>query len=206
MRKIVCLIFLSTVFTLQTSAQSKKNRKKSLPVRAVVNVQTDAATETKLPSEENEGIWNEYISEKYNFNIIFPTKSVEVWDENIDKLITFEANTKKAAYRLMIKNLPVNLSNAQLDEVYEASFSDVLSGGKVRLISKKNVYLNRKLGREFVYAERKKIYFQRLYILEGKLFFLTISLPEKEYSKSFDKWASKFFESFSVEAHDNSIG
>ncbi len=66
--------------------------------------------------------------------------------------------------------------------------------------------MNRRLGREFVFADKKKIYFQRIYILEGKLYFLSIMLPKKEYTRGFDRWALKFFESFSVEAKNNLIG
>jgi hypothetical protein len=137
MKKIIYLIFLFSVFTLQATAQTSKNRKKPLPVKAVVNIKIDKAPEIKLPSEDSEGIWNEYTSRKYNFNITFPAKSEDVWDDEIEEFATFETNTQKAAYRLMIKSLPVNLDNSQLDGVYETSFSDVLVGADIKLISKK---------------------------------------------------------------------
>lgn len=206
MRKIIYLIFLTSALTLQTTAQTKRDRKRPLPVKGVVTVKIDKAPEVKLLSEESEDIWNEFISRKHNFTITFPAKPEDIRDDEMDKFATFETNTQKAAYRLMIKSLSANLSNSQLDEVYETSFSDVLVGGNVRLISKKNVYLNRKLGREFVFADKRKIYFQRIYILEGRLYFLSIMLPKKEYTKDFDKWAEKFFESFSVEVKDKLIG
>jgi hypothetical protein len=206
MRKIIYIIFLSSAFTLQIFAQAKKDRKRPLPVKAVVTVKIDTAPEIKLPVEESEGIWNEFISRKHNFNIKFPAKPEDVRDDELDKFVIFETSTQKAAYRLMIKSLSANLSNSQLDEVYETSFSDVLVGGNVRLISKKNVYLNRKLGREFIFADKRKIYFQRIYILEGRLYFLSIMLSKREYTKDFDKWAAKFFESFTVEVKDKLIG
>lgn len=206
MRKITCLIFLFSVLTLQMTAQTKKNKKKPLPVKAVVTIKIDKAPEIKLPSEESEGIWNEYTSGKYNFNITFPAKSEDVRDDEIEKLVTFEANTKKAAYRIIIKSLPVKLDNSQLDELYETTFSDILVGENVTFISKKKVYLNRRLGKEFVFADKKQIYFQRIYILEGKLYLLSITLPKKEYTADFDKWTLKFFESFSVEEKNNLIG
>jgi hypothetical protein len=187
-------------------AQTKKNKNKPLPIKAVVNIKIDKAREIKLPSEASEDVWNEYASRKYNFNITFPAKPENVRDDEMDKFATFETSTQKATYRLMIKSLSVNLSNSQLDEVYETSFSDVLVGGNVKLISKKNVYLNRKLGREFVFEDKKKVYFQRIYILEGRLYFISVMLLKKEYTKDFDKWALKFFESFSVEAKDTFVG
>jgi hypothetical protein len=206
MRKIIYLFFLFSIFTLPTTAQTRRNKKKPLPVKAVVTIKIDKAPEIKLPSEESQGIWNEYTSAKYNFNITFPAKSEDVRDDEMDKFVTFEASTQKASYGLMVKSLSASLSNSQLDEVYETSFRDILVGGDVKLISKKNVYLNRRLGREFVFADKKKIYFQRIYILEGRLYFLSVMLPKKEYTADFDKWALKFFESFSVEEKDKLFG
>ena len=206
MRKITFLIFLFFVLTLQTPAQTKKNRKKPLPVKAIVTIKIDKAPEIKLPSEESEGIWNEYNSRKYNFNITFPAKSENVRDDEIEKIVTFETSTQKAAYQLIVKKLPAKLDNSQLDELYETSFSDILVGGNVKVISKKKVYLNRRLGKEFVFADKKQMYFQRIYILEGRLYLLSITLPKKEYTADFDKWTLKFFESFSVEEKDNLIG
>ena len=206
MRKIIYIIFLSSAFTLQMTAQTRKNKKRPLPVKAVVTIKIDKAPEVKLPSEESEGAWNEFVSRKHNFIITFPAKPEDVRDDEMDKFVTFETSTQKATYRLMVKSLSVNLNNSQLDEVYETSFSDVLGGGNVKLISKKNIYLNRKLGREFVFEDKKKVYFQRIYILESRLYFISVMLPKKEYTKDFDKWALKFFESFSVEVKDDFIG
>jgi len=188
------------------TAQTRKNKKRPLPVKAVVTIKIDKAPEVKLPSEESEGAWNEFVSRKHNFIITFPAKPEDVRDDEMDKFVTFETSTQKATYRLMVKSLSVNLNNSQLDEVYETSFSDVLGGGNVKLISKKNIYLNRKLGREFVFEDKKKVYFQRIYILESRLYFISVMLPKKEYTKDFDKWALKFFESFSVEVKDDFIG
>jgi hypothetical protein len=206
MRTIIYLIFFLFPFTLQASAQVKKDRKKPLPVKVVVTIKEDKLPEIKFPSEESDEIWNVYVSRKHNFSISFPAKAEDVRLDEMDKFVTFETNTQKAVYRLMIKSLSVNLSNSQLDEVYEASFSDVLVGGNVKLISKKNVYLNRKLGREFVFEDKKKVYFQRIYILEGRLYFVSVTLPKKQYTKDFDKWTLKFFESFAVEAKDIFVG
>jgi len=206
MKKIIYLIFLSSVFTLQATAQTKRSKRKPLPVKAIVTIKIDKAPEIKLPSEESDGIWNEYASGKYNFNITFPAKSEDVRDDEVEKFATFETSTQKAAYQIIIKSLAVKLNNSQLDELYETTFSSILGDGEVKLVSKKNVYLNRRLGKEFVFADKKKIYFQRIYILEGKLYLLSITLPKKEYTGDFDKWVLKFFESFSVEAKDNLIG
>ncbi len=206
MRKIIYLFFLFSFFTLQTTAQTKKSRKKILPVKAVVTVNIGKAPEIKLPSEESVGIWNEYTSRKYNFNLTFPAKSEDVRDDELEKFITFGTNTQKAAYQIIVKSLPAKLDNSQLDELYETTFNDLLVDGNVKLISKKKVYLNRRLGKEFVFADKKHIYFQRIYILEGKLYLLSITLLKKEYTGDFDKWALKFFESFSVEAKDILIG
>jgi hypothetical protein len=206
MRKIVFLTVLFSIFVWQTTAQTRKKKRATLPVKAVVAVKLDEVSQTKLPSEEDTDIWNEYVSEKYNFKIIFPSKSADVWNDEAEKFVTFETGTKKASYQLIVRSLSIVASNSQLDEFYETSFLGIIAAGNIKLISKKNVYMNRKLGKEFVYADKRKIYFQRMYILEGKLFLLSVTLPEKQYTKDFDRWAIKFFDSFTVETHDNSIG
>ncbi len=206
MKKIVYLTALFSALALQMTAQTKKKGKITLPVKAVVTVKLDKFPERKFPSEADADIWNEYVSEKYRFKIIFPSKSTDVWNDETEGFVSFETGTKKASYQLSVKSLSVVASNAQLDEFYEISFGSILADGNVKLISKKNVYLNRKLGKEFVYTDKKKIYFQRLYILEGKLFLLSVTLPEKQYTKDFNRWALKFFDSFVVETKDNSIG
>lgn len=206
MKRISYLIVIFSILALPSAAQTNKKRRTALPVKAVVIIKAGKAPEKNLPSEDDADVWNEYNSEKYHFKIIFPSKSADVWSDETDRFITFESGTKKASYQLIVKTLPVVASNSQLDEFYETSFLSVLTGGNVKLISKKNVYLSRRLGKQFVYADRKKIYFQRLYILEGKLFLLSVTLPEKQYTKDFDRWALKFFDSFIVETTDNSIG
>ncbi len=211
MKKIIYLIVLSIVFTLQTiSAQTRKNKKKIPTVRAIVTIRSgDAIPPQKRLSEEDENIWNEYASEKYKFRITFPAKPADVINdehETGETFASFETNTKKAVYRLAIKSLNVNLDNSQLDELYESSFAGNLNSSQVKLISKKNVFLNRKLGKEFIYKENGRIYFQRFFIQEKRLFWLSVNLPEKQYTKDFNVWAMRFLESFDIETKDNLVG
>jgi hypothetical protein len=206
MKKISHLIALFSILALPSVAQTSKKRRTALPVKAIVIIKAEKASEMKLPTEEDADVWSDYNSDKYHFKITFPSKSADVRSDETDRFITLQSGTKKASYQLIVKSLPVVASNSQLDEFYETSFLSVLAGGNIKLISKKNVYLSRRLGKELVYTDRRKIYFQRVYILEGKLFLLSVTLSEKQYTKDFDRWALKFFDSFSVETTDNSIG
>lgn len=205
MKKIIYLALLFSFLLLPITAQTKKNKKKNLPVKAVVTIKIDKVPEVKPPFEEDVGIWNEYSSKKYNFKITFPSKLADIRDDETGEIGTFETVTNESSYELIVKILPLVVNKSHLEEFYEASFYKILSDRNIKLTSKTNVYLNGRLGREFVYTDKDKIYFQRLYILDGKLFALSVILPEKQYNKNFDRWALKFFESFKVEVRDNSI-
>lgn len=210
MKKIVYSVILSFVFALPTvSAQTKKNKKKIPIIRATVTVRAGLPPLPKLHAEEEADIWNEYASKKYKFKITFPAKPSDVFDDDEESAETFagfQTHTVKALYRLAVKSLNVSLNNSQLDEKYESTFTGTANFSRLKIISKRNIYLNRKLGKEFVYKEKGKVCFLRMFVQERKLFWLTVTLPEREYTKDFDRWAMKFLESLSIETEDNQLG
>ena len=190
-------------------AQTKKSKKKIPVIRATVTVRAGLPPLPKPHAEEEENIWNEYASEKYKFKITFPAKPANVFDgdeESAETFAGFQTHTVKALYRLAVKSLNVSLNNSQLDEKYESVLADDLNSSRVKIISKRNIYLNRRLGKEFIYKEKGKVCFLRMFLQERKLFWLTVTLPEKEYTKNFDKWAMKFFDSLDIETKDNQHG
>jgi hypothetical protein len=201
MQKLIfSVIILICGFSLFASAQVKKGKRKTPSVKAVVTIKTEKMSEIKEPVEEDKDIWNKFYSKKYGFRIEFPAKVKDIFDDERDSFSTYETSTKKASYGLMLKNLPVSLSNKELAEIYETVISEVEDPKKSLTISKRDVYLDGKLGKEIVFEEKGRIVFTRCYILEQKLFMLSVSLQKKEYSNDFEKWVKKFFDSFSIEA------
>lgn len=200
MKKIISSVTLILcVFSLSLFAQTK-TRKKNPTLKARVTVKANLAPETPKPTEEAAGIWHEFNSERYGFWIMFPSKSEEVASDKIEEFASFQTSTKKAQYALAVKEILVSLNNSQLEVLFENIIKET-EDETTRLIGKKDVFLNGVLGKELVYEENGKIVFGRFYLMESKLFMLTVSLPKKDYRKNFDQWATKFFDSFGVKAN-----
>lgn len=188
-------IFLLLLVCNFIQAQDKKVPK----VKGEVTVKTNLPPLPNNPDEEDKNIWNPYVADKFNFEITFPAKTKDVWDDEIKQVLIFETYTDRALYRLSFKKLPyVSLNNDQLADLYETVLNDKNNPHNVQEISLKDVYLDGILGKEFIYKEDGRMIFTRYYILDRKLFMLMVNLPENKYTKDFDKWAVKFFESFQI--------
>lgn len=160
----------------------------------------------KRASEETFGIWNEFSSEKYGFTIVFPSRPEEIWETGRGKIASFETETEKAHYGVMQMKFPPLLDNRQLDILGESLFAGSYDKETTRLISEKNVCLSGMSGKELVYEEAGKIFFTRFYIVQQKMFMLSVSLPRAQYTKDFDYWAMKFLDSFGAGVSGRHIG
>jgi hypothetical protein len=193
---ILLCLFISPV-----CAQSKKKKSAKLPpVRASVSVKIELPPE---PTEETAEIWNDFVSDTYGFRLTFPSPADNVTSYEEEKLTHFSASTKKANYSLLVKNLLVSLNNSQLDALYESIIEQTEDPETTKLVSQQDVYLNGFLGKELVYEENGQIVFGRIYVLESKIFMLSVSVAKKDYTTGFNKWARKFLDSFGVRPNAN---
>jgi hypothetical protein len=194
MKKVLPVaVFLSCFFVFSTLAQTKTSK-----TTTESTLSNPVSTTRKTPAgEENPRLWNEYSSEKFGFWIQFPASKDQVSSDDSDEFVNFETVNGKAHYALSVKKLLAALSNRELDEMFDSIVS-ATEDETTRLISQKDVYLNGVLGRELVYEEESQIVFGRFYILESKIFMLTVTLPKKDYNRGFDRLARKFFDSFGV--------
>lgn len=192
---LLCALLLSSI-TVPNIAQTKKRQvKKIAPIKAEVTVKVELPP---APTEDAAGIWNDFVSDKFGFRVTFPAPVEDVFADEEGKFVNFSASTKKASYSLLVKNMLVAMNNSQLNTIYESLFDKNKSQQSGKLISVKNVYLNGVLGREMVFEENGKLIFNRLYIMESKLFVLTVNLSKQDYAPGFDRWAAKFLDSFGV--------
>jgi hypothetical protein len=191
---LIALIVCSFAVAGFAQTRSRMN-KKIAPVKAGVTVKVKLPAE---PSEDDAGIWNDFVSDKYGFRLTFPAAADNVFSDEEESFVHFSASTEKARYALMVKNMLVSLNNSQLDALYESVFVKNQDQETSRLVRAKNVYLNGVLGKELVFEENGNVIFNRVYILESKLFVLTVSLSKKNYAPGFDRWAAKFLDSFGV--------
>lgn len=200
MKKNVSLtVAFLCVLILPVFGQNKKNPGKydqPAPVKAFADGELGKAPEINRPTEETLGIWNEFNSEDQGFTIDFPSQPEEIRETGQGKIASFEVETGKAHYGVMRMSFPALIDHRQLDILGESLFAESYDENATVLISEKNLCLDGMRGKELVYEEAGKMFFTRFYILEQKLFMLSVSLPKTEYTKDFDRWAMKFLDSF----------
>ena len=221
MRKFLIIFLVGGIFVVNCFAQTKKKSKaKTKPIRVTVTVKaTDnggvAIPPEKLPKETDENLWHEFTNEKFNFGINFPSLLKDIFeDEGEKKQFDFAAQTEKANYHVLAQQLNFgNLTNQQLDALLEDVLRTVQDPKMTRIISKKNVFLNGKLGKEIISEDKNKyhptkhnINFMRFYLLPGKQFTLSVAIPKEKYTSAFDEWAMKFLDSFWVKTKEPTIG
>lgn len=179
---------------------------KPLPFNAFINPEAGKSPTLKRPTEETFGIWNEFSSEKHGFTVVFPSRPEEIWETVQGKIASFETETEKAHYGVMRMKFPPLLDNRQLDILGENLFAGSFDAETTCLISEKTVCLNGMAGKELIYEEAGKIFFTRFYIIQQKMFMLSVSLPRAEYTKDFDYWAMKFLDSFGAKKDSKYVG
>jgi hypothetical protein len=206
MKKNLLLIALVVYLCVAPNfAQTRKNTNPSF-VKAFAAAENGKSPEIKRPTEETFGIWNEFSSEKHGFTVVFPASSAQIWRTEQGKIASFEAETEKAHYGVMRMKFPALLDPRQLDILGESLFAQSYDAKTTRLISEKNVCLDGVSGKELIYEEAGKIFFTRFYIMEQKIFMLSVSLPQAEYTKDFDYWAMKFLDSFGAKRDAGYVG
>lgn len=191
--------FLAAALLCLCAAPAFAQTKKATPAalfNAFFNIEVGKSPLSDRPSEESYGVWNRFSSEKDGFTVIFPSHAEEIWTAEHDKISSFETETAKAHYSVMRMKFPSLLDNRQLNVLGEKLFAETLDAKTTNLISEKNICLDGVTGKELIYEEVGKIFFTRFYILEQKLFMLSVSLPKADYSTEFDYWAMKFLNSF----------
>ncbi|HEX9960213.1 MAG TPA: hypothetical protein VGB00_04745 [Pyrinomonadaceae bacterium] len=204
-KNVFAAVALLCVFAAPVFTQTRKNTNVST-MSAFISAETGKSPGIKRPTEEAFGIWNEFSSEKHGFTIVFPSRQSEIRETGAGKIGSFETETEKAHYGVMRMKFPSLLDNRQLDILGESLFAGSYDAKTTKLISEKNVCLDGMAGKELIYEEAGKIFFTRFYIMEQKMFMLSVSLPKTAYTKDFDYWAMKFLDSFGAKRETKYIG
>jgi hypothetical protein len=204
-KNVLPAVALLCVAVAPVFTQTKKNTNPSL-VKAFVANEAGKSPKIKRATEETSGIWHEFNSEKLGFTVVFPAKPAEIWENAQGKIASFETETEKAHYGVMRMKFPPLLDPRQRDILAESLFAESLDAETTHLISEKNVCLDGMSGKELIYEEAGKIFFTRFYILEQKMFMLSVSLPRAAYTKDFDYWAMKFLNSFGAKKDAKFVG
>ena len=194
MRKLL-IIFLILISVGFSYAQK---RKKVPKVRAEVTVKGNFPPLREKPNEEDAGIWNEYKSAEFGFEVVFPAKNEDVFDDEYNDVKFFQSSTRKANYGVIIKPVPKAVSQNGLNNLFENVFELLLGADTTKIISQKNVRLGDLAGKEIIYEKEGERVFSRFFIDGNKLFIVSMIMDKKDYKQSFGEWALKFLDSFNL--------
>lgn len=194
MKKLL-IIFLILVSVGFSYAQK---RKKVPKVRAEVTVKGNFPPLREKPNEEDAGIWNEYKSAEFGFEVVFPAKNEDVFDDEFNDVKFFQSSTRKANYGVIVKPVPKAVSQNGLKNLFENVFELILGADRTKIISQTNVRLGDLLGKEIIYERESSRVFSRFFIDGNKLYIVSMIMDKKNYKQSFDEWALKFLDSFNL--------
>ena len=194
MKKLL-IIFLILVSLGFSYAQK---RKKVPKVRAEVTVKGNFPPLREKPNEEDAGIWNEYKSAEFGFEVVFPAKNEDVFDDEFNDVKFFQSSTRKANYGVIVKPVPKAVSQNGLKNLFENVFELILGADRTKIISQTNVRLGDLLGKEIIYERESSRVFSRFFIDGNKLYIISMIMDKKDYKQSFDEWALKFLDSFNL--------
>lgn len=194
MKKLL-IIFLILVSVGFSYAQK---RKKVPKVRAEVTVKGNFPPLREKPNEEDAGIWNEYKSAEFGFEVVFPAKNEDVFDDEFNDVKFFQSSTRKANYGVIVKPVPKAVSQNGLKNLFENVFELILGADRTKIISQTNVRLGDLLGKEIIYERESSRVFSRFFIDGNKLYIVSMIMDKKDYKQSFDEWALKFLDSFNL--------
>ena len=191
---------LLTIFLILVSVgfSYAQKRKKVPKVRAEVTVKGNFPPLREKPNEEDAGIWNEYKSAEFGFEVVFPAKNEDVFDDEFNDVKFFQSSTRKANYGVIIKPVPKAVSQNGLNNLFENVFELILGADRTKIISQTNVRLGDLLGKEIIYERESSRVFSRFFIDGNKLYIVSMIMDKKDYKQSFDEWALKFLDSFNL--------
>lgn len=201
MKRLLTFLVFILILTSLVAGQSRK-KKRSVPktIRVTVNVKGNVPPIKPLPNETDEGIWTVFELKDVGLQILLPATPKNIVDDNTGDVRSYEAETKMAKYLVIVRDLGVSLerngAGRALDAIIDRGFGQPDS--KSRIIKRGVLSYEGRPGRELISEEKSKRSISRLYILDGKLFALSVIIDNKDYTADFDKWVSKFFDSFQV--------
>ncbi|HEY0348803.1 MAG TPA: hypothetical protein VGC60_11690 [Pyrinomonadaceae bacterium] len=153
--------------------------------------------------------WQKLVSTEGRFQVLMPDTPEDRFVPVIGQIVNREMHayfvrTPVASYVVAYADLP----NVKDPRLLKKGFDDVrdglLSNGKLRLLSEKNITLGVFPGRELVVDDGANVGTDRIYFVNGRLFQLLFLHPQlggmpDEMMKFYDGLSSKFFDSFKTD-------
>ena len=195
------LILISTLtLTGFVNAQSSKRKPtKVKPIKVTVTVKSNIPPPKPLPTEDADGIWTPFELKEDNLKILLPATRDDVMDDVVGDVRSYQADTKRAKYLLVVRKLGVAVDNRNIENFLENLIEKGFVNSSTKIIERRNLSYEGRPGRGVISEERSIRSISRIYILDGKLFAMSVIIPLKKYDSTFEKWIAKFFDSFRVE-------
>ena len=203
MRRVLFLTLAFCVVTAMTvDAQTRKGRQRVAPKKVNAKVTVDAVpadTSVKLPiTEADAGTWNVFELKEIGLEMMFPVTNQKIQDDTLGRVRSFQATTNNAAYVLAIRDLASPISNQGLETFLNEIIKNTFGERGTKLIDQRNLSYAGRIGKQLTTERNTHRTISRLYVLNGKLFAMSVTLDQKDYDQTFEKWITKFFDSFRV--------
>lgn len=198
-RTLFIIVVLLGLTASAASAQSKKKKAvKPKPIKVTVTVKADGPPLKPISKETDAGIWNEFELKEDGLRILLPTAKDDILDAMTGPVRSYQAATVKGTYLLVIRSVGVSVENRAINQFLEETIQNAFGDEKNKVLEKKNISYEGRSAKQIVFDLGGKRFAARLYVLNGKLFIISVSIDWKAYDKAFDKWIDKFFDSFQV--------
>jgi len=198
--RIIITTHLIALAAIAANGQTKKTRKvaKPKPIRVTVTVKGGGPPVKPLANETDDGVWNLLELKNDDLQILFPAKNEDIFDDVVGPVRSFVAETKTAKYLLAIRDVGVPIDVKGTEEYLENLIKIGFGDADTKIIEKRNLSYGGWLGKQLITEQRAKRSISRIYILNRKLFAMSVILNTKDYNVTFEKWITKFLDSFHV--------
>jgi len=151
--------------------------------------------------------WQELVSTEGRFRVLLPDTPEDRFVRVPGQIVNTEmrayfVSSAVASYVVAYADFPKK-DPRSLKQAFDDSRALALAGGRVRMISEKDLTTVNMPGCEFVIDDGVNVIKDRLYYSNGRLYQVMFIAPESngmsdEFVKFYDGLASKFFDSFKI--------
>ena len=203
-RSTVIILVVLAGALLSYGQTKRPKRTGKLPVlRESVTVKGNLPPKATPLNEADPGVWRRFDFAEHRLSLQFPAAPGDKFENEVPDLggvWTYSADTKRATYRLIVRDLPTLMNDDAIAETLDTAISEIYdSDSDVKLKLLRNVSYEGRPGREFIVEEKNKVQAIRIFVLEQKMYVMFVTVESRVDWPQIEFWAQKFFESFKVE-------
>ena len=203
--RFAVVVLLVLAGALLTHGQTKRpKRAGKLPLmRESMTVKGNLSQKENPANEADPGVWRRFDFAEHRLSLELPAArgdAIENEVPDLEGVWTYAADTERAAYRMIVRDLPTLMRDDAVTETLDAAIKEMYdSAGETKLKVLRNISYEGRPGREFIVEEKNKVQAIRIFLLEKKLYVLFVTVKSKADWPRSELWVMKFFKSFKVE-------